>query len=311
MKIFVIGNGFDLHHDLDSTFRSFYEYIKKNNSSLLKKINVEFSLDRFWNDLENRILLNVDEILDDAVNEHYPNLSSDKCSTFDDAWLYVKNRLSFIDVFKGDNLYKWLCNVNIKEISIKKSINDFMIDSSDIYLTFNYTTLLEKYYNILPDKIMHIHGCIDDVVNSNNDDIINCLQLGYYGENTPNRHYETIKNRYENDDMFGVSISLALDRIYEYDVKCFKNVDNNCKKLNKWFDKMVNSEVTRIVIMGHSLNRIDQKYYDEILIPRFSNACWVFLEYSEDKESIKNINDFIKRYNIHKYLIKNWEEYKY
>ena len=41
-------------------------------------------------------------------------------------------------------------------------------------------------------------------------------------------------------------------------------------------------EVDRIIVFGHSFNRVDKPYYEDILVPRFSDRPWTFVAYNEE-----------------------------
>ena len=66
-KFYIIGNGFDINHNLPTNYKYFREYIRVNNPSLEHRISAEFCNfgdedSKLWNRLfffKNRLLFNV------------------------------------------------------------------------------------------------------------------------------------------------------------------------------------------------------------------------------------------------------------
>ena len=57
-RLYVIGNGFDIHHGIDSSYWHFKEWVRKNRkeSDLIRLMDTFFSNDReFWGDIENAL----------------------------------------------------------------------------------------------------------------------------------------------------------------------------------------------------------------------------------------------------------------
>lgn len=54
---------------------------------------------------------------------------------------------------------EWISSIDMEKI---KKIIGFPQKDDALFLSFNYTNTLETKYNILPDKICHIHGVCGD-----------------------------------------------------------------------------------------------------------------------------------------------------
>ena len=57
-RLYVIGNGFDIHHEIESKYWDFKKCVQKtkNDSSLIDLMDTFFSNDReFWGDIENAL----------------------------------------------------------------------------------------------------------------------------------------------------------------------------------------------------------------------------------------------------------------
>lgn len=142
MKLYIIGNGFDLAHNLGTSYSDYKEFIRKNLARNYKwETILNFYPDdyEFWSDIE----YNVCKINTDLYFE------LKKCFGFgllDD--LYRQIHKSF---------EKFILSVESAALS-KKPIFRFAKDS--LFLTFNYTSLLEDIYNIPKDRIIYVHNDI-------------------------------------------------------------------------------------------------------------------------------------------------------
>lgn len=68
--LYVIGNGFDLHHGIESGYWHFGEYLKANDAATFEVVERYFELDAgFWSDFEARLAsFDIDTLADDASN---------------------------------------------------------------------------------------------------------------------------------------------------------------------------------------------------------------------------------------------------
>lgn len=145
-------------------------------------------------------------------------------------------------------------------IDFSNCIPDLPLTHNDLYVTFNYTTTLETIYNIPSSRILHLHGCIDKVNPRNffGDNFYNPAKSIYEAEvTTPiplypynhenvhseiqfgstNNNSQLIKNelerQYGNDDFYGASIELGVNKIIEY-------CDASSKNLKHIFKVVIN-----------------------------------------------------------------------
>ena len=159
--LYIIGNGFDLHHGLKTSYYDFAQYLEKSNNELFttfeKYISYPSNHNSLWSDFETNLAnLDLDEILSDN-SIYLPNISSDE---FRDRDLHT-----FPDTM--ENLYQLLTEGLFQEfenfvqlIEIPKGAVSKMIelDNEATFLTFNYTNTLEKLYGVKRGKITYIHN---------------------------------------------------------------------------------------------------------------------------------------------------------
>lgn len=154
-SLYILGNGFDLAHEMPTGYRDFRRWLVENNrfdviqelqSAYPAKIEDDYLL---WSQFE-RTLGEYD--LDTVINWSWENLYL----TVDS----LGNQLfsnSFIDTQLPDIIdeafSKWVRSI---KIAAKGVYNEIPFDA--IYLTFNYTDNLEQLYHIPEQQVLHIHG---------------------------------------------------------------------------------------------------------------------------------------------------------
>lgn len=165
-KLYIIGNGFDLHHDIKSGYSHFSNWLKENHHAVYKKIvnlyGEEIVNWDWWNDFETNLgYFNIREKI-----EHYSwlNQPSDEdlekmrsIDTMGGAWDIQINVGKTIEDVK-QCFHKWVDSLSPakRELKIHLDLED------SYYINFNYTLTLENAYDINPKRICHIHGSIND-----------------------------------------------------------------------------------------------------------------------------------------------------
>jgi len=169
-RLYIIGNGFDLHHELRTSYWDFSEYLKENDSELYYLLDsytyYPATEESLWSKFEENLAnLEINDILSDNT-DRLPDYASDD---FRD-----RDRHVFPDVMDG---YHSKLTIGLLEI-FKRFIQDVEVpkkafgykielDKSASFLSFNYTDTLQRLYNIDKDKIVYLHNSAfesDDVI---------------------------------------------------------------------------------------------------------------------------------------------------
>lgn len=86
-KIYIIGNGFDLHHKLLSRYSHFYDYLKndRNSIEIIRTFDcfINLSNDKWSNFEEDIALLNEKSFIDYYKDELLIDINSEKMDFFD------------------------------------------------------------------------------------------------------------------------------------------------------------------------------------------------------------------------------------
>ncbi|EAQ06267.1 AbiH family protein [Yoonia vestfoldensis] len=283
MKLFIVGNGFDLNFGLPTKLADFGEYLQSNDQDVfytlrdlhgLSAENGDASDLRQWNHLETR-MANFDKkfIIDEAKysfdrQEDYPPPS-------DDFWAYAPDHFEDMVnpiIHELPRLVReWACNIDISDTS-GKSIEAYekfgRRHQAAAFLTFNYTRVLE---DICQSKhIHHVHGEADagDVVVGHSTEFVrHVVKPGdidevsdlYPGFETYNNHF-----RKRQDELF-------------------KGVSDFASRLE------LDRRVDEVIVCGHSIGEADREYFLRVanLIPA---ATWTFTPHDgsggQDHENI-------------------------
>lgn len=273
MRLIIIGNGFDLHHRLKTSFKDYLKYLKQHNPDALASIrhskyfigngvDVFNAKDPFWTDVEGNLLFAYKDMLDDSVE--YLDWNEENDARWHRAEFDSEMKVKEIDSsFATDSLANW-----IRCIDILKAKRIVAFEQSDEFVSFNYTETLEKVYGISPERILHIHGCIIDPES---------LQFGNPNQ-TPTLVRKEAEKAYGDHEYYGMSIEPAANNYVALADSFSKDIDSNIPKLEEFIAGKVIDEV---VIMGHSYSGVDKPYYEKLLTPRFKKAKWTIYCYAD------------------------------
>lgn len=293
-KLYVIGNGFDLHHGIQSGYFNFKDFLEVNDPEVYNAVDTYLgNVEDFWWDFEkNLALLDVDQILDHASNYLVSYGADDWSDANHHDYQYEINRiLEFLTSGLKQNFVEWVLQIDIQHK--KNQILDLEKDS--LFLSFNYTSTLEKLYQIKNVNIKHIHG---KAINSDSD-----LILGH-DYKKPSNKPDLEKIRRESGEVVckeyleelsreDVRVTEGDDIINTYFTDTYKPTSNIIKENKAFFRKMKN--IDEIIILGHSLEDVDIPYFDKIFKSvDNSKAKWTVSYHNEDhilkhRQALKNI----------------------
>ncbi|WP_421516825.1 bacteriophage abortive infection AbiH family protein [Edwardsiella piscicida] len=180
----------------------------------------------------------------------------------------------------------WISKIEVPKDGQYKKFKS--LDNEAIFLTFNYTSTLERLYSINESNIKHIHGSIDD-----GSEII--LGHGWERTKTVNPAPGADQDTRESGGYY------LLDEMFDSN---FKNCSEIINEESVFFDSL--NSVTQIVVIGHSLSDVDSKYFKEILKHAPQSAIWrcALRNINQDQEKTDLlVNLGVSRENIKNVLI--------
>jgi hypothetical protein len=135
----------------------------------------------------------------------------------------------------------------ISDIDLSGAKPKIAFDWNSKFLTFNYTETLQCVYEIPDTKVFHIHGSAKA-----DDDLI----FGH-GESC-NEEPEVDENGESNRTMFTDAEGAAKYPFYALQKRVLDVIDGSSEYFSSLHD------IKNIVVIGHSLNKIDLPYFQEV-----------------------------------------------
>ncbi len=266
--LYIIGNGFDIAHHLPTTYECFHKWLKANHDKhFVRAFEILYphvKKNGEWRDIESALS---ELSLGDAISF---DLNYQGCPD------EVRKEKSFCDEYEcGKEIQQVILNLHsclfdwAHGIDNSKCLKVFCLNNDADYFTFNYTRTLEILYNILPEKVHHVHGAVGTGEE---------LVIGY-GDDS-----------FEKDDYYIDDMRVNKDIIISQLRKNKKAV--NAILVEPKFKQFVGalSEISVVVVFGHSCSGVDKSYYEEISKNIKAKAHWIF--YVHDKERNKLFEDY-------------------
>ncbi|MGN0363530.1 MAG: bacteriophage abortive infection AbiH family protein [Bilifractor sp.] len=294
--LYIIGNGFDRAHGLNTSYWDFRSYLQENAENFLIEFEKIYGyhpmdIDDYYipmnkqneaikrrNDILYNLLWKNFEYslgeLDESEIEAICRGSIDSMQDIefgdieDTLNAYFDKQFNFISSLQ-EYVKKWAEQINVDNVRVLKM--SILNDKKDYFLTFNYTPVLEKIYNIDEEQICHIHGGISPYCSVS-------PIIGHGNCNVMTNHCELMKKCFELFDEGGVSMHRAFINFYK---RTFKNTQNFLHLNSFFFDKL--EDVSRIAIIGHSLGKVDLPYFERIYDITGRNIPWIIYYYHKDE----------------------------
>lgn len=260
--LYVIGNGFDLWHEIPSSYSNFKEFVLEHDNDLFDTIQNYLPLDEKWSDLESSLAgIDVFGILEDL--EHFmPSYSAEDWSDagHHDFQYEVAQVVQGLSTELRALFGKWIRTLKPPTIdTATKRLTCIDVDAT--YLSFNYTSTLESLYGVPDSHVLHIHG----EAQHNDSQLI----LGHAWNPS---HRSSLNDRPDIGDLDTrlAEANAILDRYFG---DTFKPSAKLISENQAFFDQL--TTIDTVYVLGHSLSDIDHLYYQAILrVPNVASANW-------------------------------------
>lgn len=342
MKLHICGNGLDLHHGLQTSYKCYKDFLCLEHPEVIGEYEEfvgVYDNDRIaWSNIEDALKVNYLKMLScyadlpSVENEvyfrsHENNIISYQGNDLENAF---RGLTDFITNFTGKYLYDWLSSIDIK-----KAIPDLSLSPDDLYINFNYLDTLQTLYHIPDSNVFHIHGALKNLKGLRRDTA--AYKKDFIASYTPEvgrkealdtwriAECPAFQSMYIRQELqFGAVINTEseLQKIYKWynadeayssyvepSIMVIESfMEKSTKKLSNNYKKLTHfawthSDIDTIVIMGHTLLGVDFPYYKEILIPFFKDKLWVFKSHNGNTSEI---NEFLEKANLKNYRIELW-----
>lgn len=286
-NLFIIGNGFDIAHGLETSYDDFRNYLVENfeninmdelvipNEINLPDGGIDYNEDEVltllfylisgaednideWKDVENSLgHLDFDEVFDmiDVVYDKEGDIHG---------WHTADNNQqlasSLIVPTTAIQRYfsKWVEDLDVSAAEQLKNFNS-IVNVEDLFLTFNYTDTLEEIYDIKEESVCHIHG-------RENEEI-------FFGHG----------NDLDKTDRHMTKNIGSEDGLNEIQRQLRKRTDIALENQSDFFEKLEETFIDKIYSIGFSFSAVDTVYLDEICRSvDTENVVWYFNDYKLD-----------------------------
>ena len=282
--LYIIGNGFDIAHGIKSSYMNFKEYVEgQGHTNMVEMMDIFFSSkDGFWSDIETA-LGNYDEksIIDFCNPE--PEFDYDHPTRSEAAYTDSPDYIFYplLDDFRGD-FNSWVNSLNI---AIAERIMALSPDAR--YISFNYTETIEEVYGVSDANVLHLHGKRGD-----NTEYI----VGHASYKNPDIKFD------ENELYF---VQETEEKVIKWMNELYKDTESIIRKNDTFFNNL--SNIQQVIVLGHSLNEIDDKYFEKIISVTSVDTPWFFSFYCS--KDLKKIRSFICRHGLTNTTIKYFDDF--
>tara|TARA_R110002167_G_scaffold221368_2_gene426096 strand:- start:1140 stop:2051 length:912 start_codon:yes stop_codon:yes gene_type:complete len=269
-KLYVIGNGFDLHHKIDSSYSSFKEYVNAHDNELYTSIDNYLPTDEWWSDLEESFAhVDIDHIAENALDFLQSYNSEDWSDSYHHDYQFeVSKVINLLSTKLVERFCEWIYKLEIPTQE-ELPVDPLILDKDATYFSFNYTETLIKIYGINYDQVLFIHGKVEDEWS----DIV----LGHAWEP---KEIPSL-NSYVEVDNIDTRIMEGNEILDSYFGSTFKPINNLIQSNSEYFSSL--GTVDEIYVLGHSLSEVDIEYFAKIAQSVNTSATWI-VSYFGEKE---------------------------
>ena len=276
-KLFIIGNGFDIHHGVRSRYTDFADWlanVDREVHAAVEKylptwVDAEGKVQNAWADLENNLEhFDIDQLLEHGSN-FLPSYGADDWSDsgHHDFEYELDRVIRSLSAGLHKNFVHWLGTLSIPT-QIASPVR--LIDPQAKFLNFNYTPTIQSLYGAA--NVLHIHGSLADASSH--------IVLGHGW--TP-----SAKDRWEGriDEDTDTRVAGGYRLIDEYFRETFKPTAEIIQRNQAFFAGLNN--LSDVYVFGHGLADVDGPYFAEMLKHLPDDVQWTISYHGGDREREK------------------------
>lgn len=269
--LYIIGNGFDKHHGIESGFGDYGIWLKKNHPDLFFQLSSIYGISEekdWWNFEQILGELNISDQVAEIMENRRPDWKNlpDDDRAFNNAKRDYEAapeeaQYTFEELFNNIRytFVEWVKQLNEPEssqmIHIKKQ--------DSVFISFNYTNTLESLYKIASDFVIYIHGCA-----KRGDELV--LGHGKTIKQIENEYLPQPPDDADTPELIEQFYANASDWVEEETyMEIIQRLAKQRKPMEYLIHKIYNirhqiAEIEHIYIFGFSFSNIDMPYIKEI-----------------------------------------------
>lgn len=269
--LYILGNGFDLHHKLPTSYADFNKSVVETDPELAHTLEEYFTFKvnhkYLWCDFECDLGTFASQSFFDFHNGCDPLSENFRYSEVyaveDEVREAAENLIESI----RDAFSQWIDGIEFPE-QPSRTTKLLNITDRSKFITFNYTATLEELYHISDDRIFYIHNKAGG---------FNGELIFGHGLADDEKQDDTLDEFGESSrTMFTDAEGAARSVFYAFR----KDTDEVINEHGKYFRELAGTK--NIIVLGHSIADVDNPYF-QLIAKQAPGASWTF-SYFGDQE---------------------------
>jgi len=268
--LYIIGNGFDIYHGLESRYSNFKEYLRVCDPVLHDNVVKFLPVKENWCDLELAFAyLDIDQVIDEASEFLHSYSAENWSDSFHHDYQFELDRIvTALSRGLKSHFYQWIRQLNLS-LTNQHPNKIVRIPPSSTFLNFNYTRTLQCVYGVKDTHIMHIHGEADQ------DESSIILGHSWNPKDIPDL------NDVPNPEDMDTRVMEGNERINSYFGDTFKPSSEIIESRYDFFSGL--KKIRNVYVLGHSLSEVDLPYFEEIIEHIDIDSNWYVTYYGEEE----------------------------
>lgn len=274
-NLYLIGNGFDKHHDIPSGYWDFHDWLKTQDEDLVEQVDELYDYNGdLWGNFEVELgSLDVVNKATEIYQEHPADPMSDHYErTFHEGAIVAGDTIGEVYNKILEKFPDW-----IKQLPAANPTKQITLKDDSFFITFNYTDTLIDLYEIAEKDILFIHG------RAKNDRF---LVLGH-GKSDQQVVQEAEKDFNEDTEAAYIQTVQAIEQqLGKIRKKTEKIISDNQMVFNSI------KQIDGIYAYGLSMSEVDTPYFKEIIRQiNVSKVKWHIDAFGKTKDEIAANSD--------------------
>lgn len=261
--LYIVGNGFDLHHGMATAYSHFGAFLKRDHRELRELLDEYFATDDedwFWGHFEERLAdFDADTLVENSEQFIVSYGADDWSDAYHHDYAYELERVvGALSQGLLAALAQWIRQIVIPAPATLTA-SMARIDRSARFINFNYTNTLQQLYGVPDTHVWHIHGSAAGA---------DPLILGHgWRPKPPETHSARLDP--EREDTRVIEGAAIIDRYFERSFKPTQRIiaDNDAR-----FASL--SDFDDVRVLGHSLSDVDLPYIAKVATGVRPDAAW-------------------------------------
>lgn len=311
-NLYIIGNGFDLAHNLKTSYNDFKRYLlkrihsetadfNKRKKPKVPTLNLNNSKEgEFWDESGQLQLLFW--LIDREAAKRKKRFHRDTdWSDFEDFLsdldygAFVKKRDSeeianknIFDIRHAlDKLFSfftnWMTEVDIYTCP-KEKFEKKVDEENDLFLTFNYTETLESVYGVSDSRICYIHGKRASFVKYEMLKWPKGPKVDHLGANNLPLIIGYDKKKYNPEKYRNYDPEIK-EGLKSLDLEYMKDTEGHINTHKSFFDQIKNSNISEVYSWGFSYSEVDKPYIKKVceMLGNTKKVIWYIYRYGGNR----------------------------